>query len=261
MGKEHFEPVEGRLCALFLVLLLRLLLLLAGLAVVCVAVVLSASKMPASGTFGALAVVVVAVAIGNVGAVKRESLLSGAAGQSRAAAPARSSSPPRLVSGGSGSSVKRETRTAVGSGGGVYDYQDTTRVSVGCMDDVCCVMQDLHCKFSTVPQSLELTPPLPASSYAIPMLATSSSVGATTPLVTRLPVVVVVVAEVLAPLTPWIERPFPLLLTAAPTPVHPPNHVLRMALLLANLTASSTLLLHRFTAECFGKITGVVNAQ
>jgi hypothetical protein len=32
------------------------------------------------------------------------------------------------------------------------------------------------------------------------MLATSSSVGATTPLVTRLPVVVVVVAEVLAPL-------------------------------------------------------------
>ena len=120
------------------------------------------------------------------------------------------------------------------------------------MDDVCCVMQDLHCKFSTVPQSLELTPPLPAtafSCYAIPMLATSSSVGATTPLITRLPVVVVVVAEVLAPLTPSIERPFPLLLTAAPTPVHPPNHVLRMALLLlAILTASSTLLLHRFIA-------------
>ena len=71
-------------------------------------------------------------------------------------------------------------------------------------------MQDLHCKFSTVPQSLELTPPLPAtalSSSAIPMLATNSSVGATTPLVTRLPVVVVV-AEVLAPLTPSIERPF-----------------------------------------------------
>ena len=143
--------------------------------------------MPASGTFGALAVVVVAVAIGNVGAVK----------QSRAAAPTRSSSPPRLASGGSGSSVKRETRTAVGSGGGGYDYQDTT---VGCMDDVCCVMQDLNCKFSTVPQSLELTPPLPAtafSSYAIPMLATSSSVGATTPLVTHLPVMV---AEMLAPL-------------------------------------------------------------
>ena len=82
---------------------------------------------------------------------------------------------------------------------------------VGCMDDVCCVTQDLHCnKFSTVAQSLELTPPLPAtafSSYAIPMLATSSSVGAT-----------------------------------APMPVHPPNHVLRMALLLlAILAASSTL--------------------
>ena len=85
------------------------------------------------------------------------------------------------------------------------------------MDDVCCVMQDLHCKFSTVPQSLELTPPLPAtafSCYAIPMLPTSSSVGET-----------------------------------APMPVHPANHVLRMALLLlAILTASSTLLLHRFIA-------------
>ena len=87
--KADCEDSATRLCALVLVLLLRLLLLLAGLAVVCVAVVLSASKLPASGTFGALAVVAAAVAIGNVGAVKRESALSGAAGQSRAATPAR----------------------------------------------------------------------------------------------------------------------------------------------------------------------------
>ena len=37
---------------------------------------------------------------------------------------------------------------------------------------LCSRSQNLHCKFSTVPESLELTPPLPAtavSCYAIPI--------------------------------------------------------------------------------------------
>ena len=79
-----------------------------------------------------------------VGAVKRESASSGAAGQSCAPAPARSSTP-RLVSGGSGSSVNcSESRKAHSGrqwGRRLRFYQDTPRVSVGMHE--CCLLRDV----------------------------------------------------------------------------------------------------------------------